>query len=385
MPVSTVSPNFDLLNIQRNASVGLFNLTDNGTGFNIELIGNNDNSWVALGSGDANISRTANCSLGGGNYILSGEVDWNGLVIEIPDNALITKVEMLTNLNYDLTASGENAVSSGTANQVISVTDLTAFDPGVEVRAPSTSFIPDTDDSVSETDSENISGSASISTSALLHEAGKILRKIWDFTSEIDGGISKATLITQFTNVDIILRSSRAFVQAQWNTGGIITGTGEADVTFALNTSQWLMSITWESPFQYTLNPPSSSVVEPGQTITITSDPEDPDALLLDELTIEFGGVPIIPTTQTTYLLIFFIPFDYPLTGVLALDAIGNGVQFSGSVALGSLEILITDASGIYVLKPGQAFDKLYASERDGSTRTVKIPDPFIKTGFIGG
>lgn len=52
------------------------------------------------------------------------------------------------------------------------------------------------------------------------------------------------------------------------------------------------------------------------------------------------------------------------------------------SIMLGELEILIANASGIYVLQPGKRTDTLY-SRFDGSTVEVRIPEPSAKTGFV--
>lgn len=143
--------------------------------------------------------------------------------------------------------------------------------------------------------------------------------------------------------------------------------------------------------FTYDLDPPSGSSVNantPGQDngdiITISSDPGDPDALLLDELVLSVacGAVEII--TQQTHLLTFRMPASCGTGGMVVLTATGNGTQFSGSVTLGILTVLLTDGSGIYILTPGATHDTLYSSERDGTTRNVKIPRPFGKTGFIG-
>lgn len=57
--------------------------------------------------------------------------------------------------------------------------------------------------------------------------------------------------------------------------------------------------------------------------------------------------------------------------------------EFSGRVAAGVLTVLFADASGIYTLVPGKTTDTLY--DRTGTTTEVKIPNPFAKTGFIGG
>lgn len=58
-------------------------------------------------------------------------------------------------------------------------------------------------------------------------------------------------------------------------------------------------------------------------------------------------------------------------------------IPFGGSVPLGTFNILVAEASGIYQLVDGKTNDTLYATARDGTTYDVKIPDPNGKTGFF--
>ena len=129
----------------------------------------------------------------------------------------------------------------------------------------------------------------------------------------------------------------------------------------------------------WTLNPVSGSLVSPGDTITIAS--TGVDALLLDELTIEMGGIPIVPSAQTENLLTFIVP---NINGSSSIIATGNGVQFGGTVLLGSLTVLVDSGSGIYFISPGKTNDTIYDRNNPGQSIIVKIPNPFAKTGFIG-
>lgn len=130
--------------------------------------------------------------------------------------------------------------------------------------------------------------------------------------------------------------------------------------------------------YTFTLNPVNGSSVDPGDVITITSDPNDPDALNL--LGIKIVGVK--PNVQTANLLTFNVPYT---GGTFVLTAIGDGFQFTGSVILGSFIINNFDGSGIYVLVPGKRNDTIYNTARDGTTTDYKIPNPFGRTGFISG
>jgi len=138
--------------------------------------------------------------------------------------------------------------------------------------------------------------------------------------------------------------------------------------------------------FLFTLDPVSGSDVDVDDLITITSPGTDIFTDLdLSQLTIPMACGTVVPITQTQTLFTFRIPAACTGAGAVSIVATGNGVQFSGTITLGSLTILLTNASGIYTLVPGKTNDTLYDSARDGTTRNVRIPDPFAKTGFIGG
>lgn len=74
-------------------------------------------------------------------------------------------------------------------------------------------------------------------------------------------------------------------------------------------------------------------------------------------------------------------------TGFPAIAApAGTGTQFSGSVLLGKIKILTTEASGIYKIVTDKRNDTMYIdSPTSDDTADVAIPYPHGKTGFIGG
>jgi hypothetical protein len=84
---------------------------------------------------------------------------------------------------------------------------------------------------------------------------------------------------------------------------------------------------------------------------------------------------------QEYNILWFYIPFGFNLSfrtrgGNVNISLIGNGVQFSGTVLLGTLQVLAEDASGIYSLVSGQTSDELYF--REGYTTNIQrimLPD----------
>lgn len=136
--------------------------------------------------------------------------------------------------------------------------------------------------------------------------------------------------------------------------------------------------------FTYTPSPASGSSVDKSQLITITSTGLA-GSLDLSQLTLSVSCGTIVPIIQTATLLTFLIPAACSGAGMVSIIATGNGIQFSGSYPLATFNVLLTNASGIYTLVENKTNDTLYSSLRDGTTRNVKIPDPFIKTGFVDG
>lgn len=74
-----------------------------------------------------------------------------------------------------------------------------------------------------------------------------------------------------------------------------------------------------------------------------------------------------------------YISFDPEPSGVFTITGSG-GVDFGGSPTI----VYIEDASGIYTLINRKTNDSLYNRIED-DILDVKIPDPFVRTGFIGG
>lgn len=138
--------------------------------------------------------------------------------------------------------------------------------------------------------------------------------------------------------------------------------------------------------YTYELTPPSGSELDTYDTFEIVNpDPASDDTLDLTHVTITLGDCPVEILFQDENRIVFSIPDSCINDGLVSLIATGDGTQFSGSITLGSYTILNTNGSGIYVLVKDKTNDTLYNTARDGTTRNVRIPRPFIKTGFIGG
>lgn len=157
--------------------------------------------------------------------------------------------------------------------------------------------------------------------------------------------------------------------------------TGEAG---SVNTSIEFIQILGTYGIQshnYELDPESSSEVEEGQVIHVESG-GIPGATPIDfsAASIRVNGVEVELITQSSSGLSFAIP---PGSGAVTVELFST--LFSGSITLGSYTVLVANGSGIYVLTPGKTDDTLYSSSRDGTTWDARIPDPFVKTGFIRG
>lgn len=130
--------------------------------------------------------------------------------------------------------------------------------------------------------------------------------------------------------------------------------------------------------------------IVPGTTVTITSPASTPDLSTFTNLTLEPTNPDEDPVTIPAAAFLTQSPtsitFTWPVDAGIAGDRyVVSGVTFSGSVLLQTVNILIADASGIYTLVEGKRTDTLYIDSPDDNTLEVKIPNPFIKTGFIGG
>lgn len=92
--------------------------------------------------------------------------------------------------------------------------------------------------------------------------------------------------------------------------------------------------------------------------------------------------------TWTFNLIIITIPYgfgDYegPVPVVVGVNPPTPTTRFSGSVPVGTLDMVFADASGIYNITPSKLNDTLY--DRDGDTTDVAIPKPYFRTGFVDG
>lgn len=151
--------------------------------------------------------------------------------------------------------------------------------------------------------------------------------------------------------------------------------------------------------FTFDISTPSRSL-QPGDTITVTSNPLDPtpmdftDILTLNIITLDVDGNPfgvaipipqILWTTITANLWVFTLPafLSNGIPNFITLQV--TSTQFAGTVDLiTAYPIYFFNAPGIYQLVPGETHDTYYNRLSDPiSTIDTKIPNPFGKTGFF--
>lgn len=164
----------------------------------------------------------------------------------------------------------------------------------------------------------------------------------------------------------------------------VVTGVGPI-----LGLEEFGISGTYDTyGFTYDITPADGSSVNINDVIVIksviTGGPGDL-GLDLSQVSISMACGTVVPIIQSPELFVFKIPVTCKNAGASAVIATGNGVQFSGTITLGTLTILNTNASGLYTLVKNKTSDTLYNNARDGSTRDTMVPTPFVKTGFIGG
>lgn len=145
--------------------------------------------------------------------------------------------------------------------------------------------------------------------------------------------------------------------------------------------------------------------IKPGDIIRITTADPNLDLTDVTEISLTYldnlGVTQIIVISiififyQSPTLIIFEVPPYIPKIFVPTVPGYPNipiipkitivGTTFSGSVSLAPIIITLADTSGIYFLSANKTNDTLYDNINTPDTTDVKIPDPFIKSGFIGG
>lgn len=387
----------DLINLTRTA--GLTRAIDSGSLLNIALV-------ATFADADANFQVTNNSDpLSSGqaplytvtnNYKTQGEVDWDNIVNSIPGAAQVHSMRITAQTDY----TGSSILS---VSRVLGAIGDATGDVSINIAATLASpnaATPPVNDFSEQTDFDSATGVTSMALTSSVSEPGAILRQEWDFT-DIGlyplGYITRAQLVSLFTVQQIRIFKVGASI-GLWDSSyqnaslfpPITHFSYSGTVGFTINVNNWLMEVSWELPFSWTLLTPTDPIQD-GDHVEATSgggDGVDFSQLLTASLEwTDSGGSHSlnIPTWLifTLHRWVFVVP---PLTGDPAIvHVVITSTQFTGSVDLGPLlTIFFTNATGIYTLTAGKTNDTIYDND-NGGTIDVKIPNPFWKTGFIGG
>lgn len=220
----------------------------------------------------------------------------------------------------------------------------------------------------------------------------------------LNGEISKTTLIADFSAL-----SNSLILQSIINTAlANLTEVQNASIFLNLEVGKFSLGANWEVTvyytltFQWYLHIPSTPVTD-GTEITITS--EEATGLTPLDFTLitsvnmvpldingSIYGTPLnIPSEQWTFIetrefkftLTPFAGTWTPRPRTIAIQL--TSTQFDGTLTTAPLTtIYYLNAPGVYKLVKGKTSDSLYNVNSLPNTVDIQIPDPFIRTGFIG-
>lgn len=363
----------DLINVQRQGTL-YTGTVDSGMDFNLDIFGSTTYNL------DGVIDRGVSSS-GINTYRLTADVDWAGLIVQIPSTARISKIRMLCSATWTLSAnaSWDATSTGGTYAGLVSCQVKLGVFAGFTPTYASTA-----NSDANDTDFENPGIVTVANISAALFNAGQFVEKTWDFTTLLPGGlpyITGAELEAAFTTVILaagltgtpIISGLLSDSQVTAISGGNPASDNiSLDVSISVQTSQWQMIIDWENAVVSDIQP---NPAENETAVTITGS----GFTGLTDFTIEDGNGTVYPFTPTS-LSDTEIVFTLPDTGTY----MGTVTIFSGSIELGTLTIYIATGSGIYRIVKNKRNDTQYDRET-GLTTNVAIPEPFGETGFIGG
>lgn len=294
------------------------------------------------------------------NASKQGQIDFAGLIPVIPDDAIITKVRLTG-------TRSQTANCAGSTSQTAYVRYNIGFGPYItDYAAWVVANPPYRYTEASTTNSDGIA----------------------DYTDVVDmeyGGLNltRDELIAQFGTVYVIY-------QASAGTSGI-TGTALATV----GSEGWQLTITYtRASLKYTTYYKPTEVIVGGLPVKTIANPltdiiEVPEGTPESDIPEGFEFLWFWWELQEevwweTNEVRFFIKSKVPpgpkwkkYAGIGNPNCVG-----CLTIMLGELEVLLANASGIYVLQPGKRTDTLYDRESE-ATREVRIPDPQAKTGFV--
>ena len=370
----------DLINIQRNAhATGLLNVTDGGTGINVNFSGLNTNTSPPVYHSECNVQAY---------YVMKGDLNHSSPINPVPSNARISLIEMSMQVNYSLTASahivsGPSVTSACSYIYTLFTGDTIGTDPwdpwitsgGFQLFSSSPPFVVG--------DSSNSLG-----------PAGGAFTTVLDFTTNPNGDfpLGYMSYASFIANMASFAYSFSIFVQAGCSTTtGVEVATTSAAVS--VQTTNIEITVHWDAPLSWTLEPPG--LVLPDNVITITRPEIDPSSggIGIDTQQIQklrINGNEIDPNDPW---IIFWLRFRIRLhlkpqwligqPPTIIIEVQLAGTEFTGFVPIGSVNITYADLSGIYTFDITKQSDTLYDRSSGIATQEVLIPAPFFVTSFI--
>ena len=370
----------DLINVQRlGSNLALNDAIDNGTGFNFDISGVIVPNPYTL-AGDKIVGVISN---GASTYRLNADIDWASLIVPISVNARISKIRIVCNGNWSMSASA--AVTEVAPGNTWIGDALAGGD--VQVMAPNASgvYTPSAYQDLTDISfQQQATPVNAFSLSASVFNAGQFVEKTWDFTITLPGGLAYipyADLVTYFTNTQIQCRPTSLIgggAQSSFNVTAVAvlgTSTLSSSAQMLIQTSLWEVIIDWESAVVSSIlpNPATTgdtvSIVGTGLTGVDTIRYTDADGVV--------HNIAITPVINTATLVTFIMP-------ALGTYFMGTVTLFSGAVSLGTLTVYVATGSGIYQIVLNKRNDTLY-NRATGLTTDTAIPEPFGETGLIGG
>lgn len=330
----------------------------------------------------------AGCS---GTYTAGGDVDWNGLITEIPSIAQINKVNITAQADYSLSSSATANAGLGTTQNVVTAgaqVFLSISCPDMLNSAPTTQTnISAFTSSTTPSPTQNTTETASVSN------PGVILRKEWNFAADLGnyplGYITHAQLLAWFTRQQLLISATEAYTAARVN-NMTAADSVHTDVngSILVRSVNWLMEVSFEVAYQWTLE--NNSPIQAGDRVNLSSpaiDGIDWTQVTSVTLVSPSGSITVPPVNWITITLTLFTFIVPTLTGSPGIvQIVITSTQFSGSVILGKLAtIFLINATGLYQLEIGKTNDTMYDNDNGGAAVDVAIPTPYGDTGLIGG
>jgi hypothetical protein len=164
---------------------------------------------------------------------------------------------------------------------------------------------------------------------------------------------------------------------------GAATGADIDSATYDEDEDRQTLTITFTPPGNEDANvvtmvadgtPTTILTLPPGTTTTtVTLPPVAPGVIVTILIT------PVIISPPTSGTPASTPPFTVPFNAMAPL-VMSGGIDLGGTMVVQAL----TDPSGVYTLVPGKRSDTLYDRIPTEITVEVKIPDPYVKTAFVG-